>query len=1013
MALVYDQSNFGSTTNRTEWGGIADGVPPLSSCLQQATSFGAYTPPNGCSVMQYIHVANSDGPYFGTTGIRCLTREADPFPRRSAGYEEWQVWACLTPGGYPGDANMWISGFEHHHQGDGVAPAHWIFTASGLSLDCFGGSTAAGGIGNPGRTTTYSRTFTDAKFKVRDQWHVCMIHYLHHPTNGQYEAYHGLVGTNTSIASITGPQTGPTMFGTSQNGILFGLYKSPSGASSVTIYTAGWKHYSTFAEARDWGNTMLGADDGGGGPAPPPTINFFSPITGPIGSSVVITGTNFTGATATKLNAVNASFAVNLSTQITATVPSTTTGPWSVTAGGQTATSSTNFTVAALAPTSCFAVDNQVVQLRGVYEIHLTGTVTGNSPYDTVCNVTFTPPSGSGLAKTVQAFWDGGTVWRARVYANETGRWTWTTASPTDALLNGKSGFFDCDYSVAVNYIGGKLHKHPTNDKRWRIDDGRTFIGIGDTEYNLFSRTWDDGTTAVSTAVFQQSVADVAALKVNLIFADLNGGGYHDPTWGNFWSDVGTYDTPNLAAFQKTDERLVWMLQTWPNIYVNLNCLAESPNGDNVDTALWATLTTAKKQRFMRHIIARFAAFPQITWCWTNDTTFDGSHPNNTAMVNEVGAYFLANDKWNNLRGTGAGRNETAGFLASSWLSYVRVETGSSLEATQIATYSATAAHVYNSEDVYEGSGISNPAYYFRWLWSSWILSGGTATYGNTNYDRQVAYQATAFTGLDSAPNVANYFQTRAVDTALFTPDDSIVTDIDGATGARKPHAMVKSDQIFVYHPNSAGAGITASLKGTAAKPRVDLTAYAGTWDVEWHRLSDGTVATGTPVAGSASRDFTAPWTGVDVYLRLTAQTSAPPPPPEMTGAAVDGASLTLTYNVPLNPAKTPLEADYTVFVGTATQAPADVVVFANTVVLTLSPAAVAGQSLFVSYSQVAGREVQDNVGTAAANLNHVAVTNNTLPVASTTRLQNRARVISPPDRIVGATRRVGEGGSL
>src|SRR6266545_5505169 len=77
---------------------------------------------------------------------------------------------------------------------------------------------------------------------------------------------------------------------------------------------------------------------------PKPTISSFSPSSGPVGSSVTINGTNFSGSgfttTAVKFNNVSSSFAVNSSTKITATVPSgATTGRISVTTAGGTATS--------------------------------------------------------------------------------------------------------------------------------------------------------------------------------------------------------------------------------------------------------------------------------------------------------------------------------------------------------------------------------------------------------------------------------------------------------------------------------------------------------------------------------------------------------------------------------------------------------------------------------------------------------------------------------------------------
>jgi subtilisin family serine protease len=84
----------------------------------------------------------------------------------------------------------------------------------------------------------------------------------------------------------------------------------------------------------------------GGGGTPAPTISGFSPASGGAGSSVTITGTNLTGATSVKFNGQSASFTVNSSTQITATVPNcSSSGIISVTTAGGTANSATSFSV--------------------------------------------------------------------------------------------------------------------------------------------------------------------------------------------------------------------------------------------------------------------------------------------------------------------------------------------------------------------------------------------------------------------------------------------------------------------------------------------------------------------------------------------------------------------------------------------------------------------------------------------------------------------------------------------
>jgi hypothetical protein len=78
-----------------------------------------------------------------------------------------------------------------------------------------------------------------------------------------------------------------------------------------------------------------------------PQITSFSPTSGPVGTSVVITGESFKGATSVTFGGVKApSFTVNSYTQITATVPTgAKTGKIGVTTPGGTATSAGTFTV--------------------------------------------------------------------------------------------------------------------------------------------------------------------------------------------------------------------------------------------------------------------------------------------------------------------------------------------------------------------------------------------------------------------------------------------------------------------------------------------------------------------------------------------------------------------------------------------------------------------------------------------------------------------------------------------
>jgi hypothetical protein len=72
---------------------------------------------------------------------------------------------------------------------------------------------------------------------------------------------------------------------------------------------------------------------------PPPTITSFTPTTAILGTTITITGTNFTGATSVKFGGISAtSFTVNSATSITATVGSAVSGNVTVTTANGTGT---------------------------------------------------------------------------------------------------------------------------------------------------------------------------------------------------------------------------------------------------------------------------------------------------------------------------------------------------------------------------------------------------------------------------------------------------------------------------------------------------------------------------------------------------------------------------------------------------------------------------------------------------------------------------------------------------
>src|SRR5438445_8763378 len=130
-----------------------------------------------------------------------------------------------------------------------------------------------------------------------------------------------------------------------------------------------------------------------------PTISGFAPASGPVGTSVQINGTNFSGASAVQFNGVNATYTVTSPTAIQATVPATaTSGPISVTTPGGTATSTGNFTVMVrltVTKTSPVGVGNGTVTSTSspasANQIDCGPTCSVEFAYGTVVTLTATP----------------------------------------------------------------------------------------------------------------------------------------------------------------------------------------------------------------------------------------------------------------------------------------------------------------------------------------------------------------------------------------------------------------------------------------------------------------------------------------------------------------------------------------------------------------------------------------------------------------------------------------------
>src|SRR5207245_2788420 len=140
--------------------------------------------------------------------------------------------------------------------------------------------------------------------------------------------------TITGFSPTSGPVgTSVTISGTKLTGATSVTFNGMSATFTVTSDTAIQATVPAGATTGPLSVRTRGGGAATAGAAPPlspPTITGFTPTSGPVGTSVTISGTNFTGATSVSFNGVSATFTVTSDTAIRATVPAgATTGPLS------------------------------------------------------------------------------------------------------------------------------------------------------------------------------------------------------------------------------------------------------------------------------------------------------------------------------------------------------------------------------------------------------------------------------------------------------------------------------------------------------------------------------------------------------------------------------------------------------------------------------------------------------------------------------------------------------------
>ncbi len=296
-----------------------------------------------------------------------------------------------------------------------------------------------------------------------------------------------------------------------------------------------------------------------------PTITSFAPTSGPVGTKVVIKGTNLSSPTAVTFDGTNASSFTGVSaTQVTATVAPTGTGPISVKNAGGTATSGAAFTV---------TPGLQLSQATGYPTVSFTVTGEGFGPYTSVdvyfdtTDIALAVSNGLGvvsIAIQVPVSSQPGAHWitldeRANHFAAQK-PFTVNTNWPMQAFGPGGAGVNPFENTLSASNVDnlGTLWTQPSggfaNASPFIEYNGNVFLGdvlggiraLGSTGALLWSAGETDSFQSVTpasngTLVFFGGTGSTVYAFKNTCRTD---GGVCAPTWT---SDIGVAITAGLT----------------------------------------------------------------------------------------------------------------------------------------------------------------------------------------------------------------------------------------------------------------------------------------------------------------------------------------------------------------------------------------------------------------------------------------------------------------------------------
>jgi hypothetical protein len=503
---------------------------------------------------------------------------------------------------------------------------------------------------------------------------------------------------------------------------------------------------------------------------------------------------------------------------------------------------------------------------------------------DVTLTAAVTPPSGA--TRTVRGFYDGdgaggqsGNVWKFRYMPLETGPHSYRTTS-NDAQLDGVTGSFNGVASASSNLFlrRGPLRIHPANPHAVAHHDGTPFFWNGESEH--FFLTHD--ATKISQSERLAALDFLQTKKVNnLLMTMVNADSFWTFPWAGTTSSDLDRNRFDLARLRQWEQ--VFTVARDREIACDLWFFSDDSG------SLYPAAGGAQEDLYFRTMIARFAAFANVTW----NLALEYGEYRTASWVTSRASFFKAENPYGGFLGVHDTPDDTWDFPGNADLDHSSLQNFTSwdpLNAVVINNRASTAAAgrpipIFHEEFGYEGSINGALDTLRRNAWAitcggGFYKSGTLGFWIGTPYGQAGHFDHTRI--LYETVTRTRWWEMQ--------PRNNLVSS--GGTGRYCLGKVAGASSEFLVFSVS-GSSFT-----------LDLTGISSTLALEWVNPLTGATSAGS-VAGGAVRTLTNPFGSGEAAVRVgggIVDTTPPSPPASLQAAALGPTRIDLSWGAANDP---------------------------------------------------------------------------------------------------------------